>query len=103
MRRRRRRPDQAQGATLTPSGLRSPGPSIGGTIDQMQLREFTELTMLAFLILMILQVACILGAGRLAAWKGRRPIAWMWSAALFGPFPLGVLALLPARRQGAAA
>jgi NO-binding membrane sensor protein with MHYT domain len=36
-------------------------------------------------------------ARRLAAHKGRARAAWMWSAALLGPLPLVVLAVLPSR------
>ena len=36
-------------------------------------------------------------ARRLATHKGRARGAWMWSAALLGPLPLVVLALLPGR------
>jgi hypothetical protein len=52
-----------------------------------------------------LEVAVALGvtfvsvyaANRLAKHKQRSALAWMWAAALLGPFPLIPLALLPTR------
>ena len=55
--------------------------------------------MLAFLVLLILLIACVFGAQRLAMWKGRSAVAWMWTTAMLGPVPLAVLALLPSKRQ----
>ena len=45
-------------------------------------------------------VVCVLVARLMAFRRQRSQRAWMWAAALFGPIPLGVLAMLPRRAGG---
>jgi hypothetical protein len=52
--------------------------------------------------LVVAAAACVFAAGRMARAKGLPPGSWMWWAALLGPLPLLVLALVPARRGAAA-
>ena len=49
------------------------------------------------LIVLALTVVSVDLARRLATHKGRARGAWMWSAALLGPLPLLLLAVLPRR------
>jgi hypothetical protein len=44
-------------------------------------------------------VASVFAAQRMAANRSRSPRSWMWSAALLGPLPLALLAVLPPRRS----
>jgi len=53
------------------------------------------------LVLVVLTFVSVELARRLAAHKGRARVVWMWSAALLGPLPLLVLAILPTRPRPA--
>jgi len=53
----------------------------------------------AVVVVLALTVVSVELARRLALYKGRERLAWMWSAALLGPLPLLVLAVLPSRRH----
>jgi hypothetical protein len=46
-------------------------------------------------ILILLSVACMVFSGRIALRKGRSLTAWLWLAAVFGPFALIAVAVLP--------
>ena len=53
--------------------------------------------MIFAVVVLVLTVVSVELARRLAMYKGRARLAWMWSAALLGPLPLLVLAVLPSR------
>jgi hypothetical protein len=57
--------------------------------------------MTSALLVVVLTAMSVDLARRLALYKGRARGAWMWWAAFFGPLPLLVLGVLPARRHAA--
>lgn len=52
-----------------------------------------------FAMLMIVTVASMYLAGRLAERRGRRFTSWAWIAAVIGPFALPLVLLAPNRRN----
>jgi hypothetical protein len=62
--------------------------------------EIVALVVLEAVALVVLTCTFVMATGRIATAKRRSPKGWMWSAAILGPLPLAVLALLPAKRQG---
>jgi hypothetical protein len=53
---------------------------------------------MTIIIAVALAVAFMVLSGRLAERRGRSGRTWMWLGALFGPFALIAVALLPPRR-----
>lgn len=52
-----------------------------------------------FVVLLLSAVGCIVFAHVMAVRSGRSPKLWTWLAAILGPLPLAVLAILPYRRS----
>ena len=55
--------------------------------------------MLGVAILIVASGVCQVIAQRMAISQARSPKVWMWLAAFFGPLPLAVLAVIPARHD----
>ncbi len=51
-------------------------------------------------LLLLITVACAVAARHMAIARRHAPVPWMVAAALLGPIPLALLAVLPARRNG---
>ena len=59
--------------------------------------------MIYWLSVLTLNVAMTYFCGQVALHRGRSVKPWLWLGALFGPFALATVALLPSRQKSAAA
>jgi hypothetical protein len=56
---------------------------------------------LSLLATLLLSILSIVAAAYVADWRGRSRKAWMWAAAILGPFPLLALLLMPSKKPAA--